>query len=281
MNIGSTVASDSNSVEVVGTDSRLDISTFPIRVGFLSRDNSFLVKDGGAVSGIDMLVGVTAASASNNSVRVDGANSSITMANSIVVGPGANNSFVVTNAGKTVVTNAANTGFFNVQNGKLGMHGGTLLADQLLATNGASSILEMHGGIATVDTLRITSNAVFRVQLTGSGAGTGYGQVVATSGAIISNSVLDLIIGMDTTAGDVITLIDNQSANPTFGLFQGYTNNQFIDASANGYDAFFVFRYDHGAGANNVALLAVIPEPSTVMLAIGATSLLLLCRRKR
>jgi hypothetical protein len=96
--------------------------------------------------------------------------------------------------------------------------------------------------------------------------------IVAGSVTVTGTLAVASINGFDTTPGEIYTLIDNQGTGPIFGQFDGLTNNAFLDASANGGEAFFRILYDGGTG-NDLVLLATIPEPSAVMLVVSVCAM--------
>jgi hypothetical protein len=97
--------------------------------------------------------------------------------------------------------------------------------------------------------------------------------IVGGSVTVTGTLAVTSINAFSPTPGDTFTLIDNQGANPIFGQFDGLTNNAFIDASANGGNAFFRIQYDGGTG-NDLVLIATIPEPSTMLMMMVALGLL-------
>ncbi len=125
-------ASPSNRTEVVGANSRLDISG-TLHAGYASVSNSLFVRDGGAVSAPTLNVGSLEAS-SNNLVQVEGAASTV------------------------VATNATKTGLVNILRGALTMNGGTVTADTLLATNGSMSVFNLNAGTLNIKASTVVSN---------------------------------------------------------------------------------------------------------------------------
>lgn len=109
-----------------------------------------------------------------------------------------------------------------------------------------------------------------------------YDQIVVLGDLTLTGALsLTMLNGYSPTPGDTFVLIDNQGANLISGEFNGLTNNQFIDASQNGIDAFFRIQYNVGTGNNDLVLLAVIPEPSTMGFAAVSAALALLWRSRR
>lgn len=162
--------------------------------------------------------------------------------------------------------------------------GGALIGDGTVASANVTN----HGVIApgfSAGTLTLTSNLVLGAtsQLQMEIGGTDpldYDRIIVAGNLSLTGSLaLSVINSFSPTAGDTFTILENTSLNPTIGQFAGLTNNQFIDASQNGIDAYFVIQYDAGIGGNDVVLLATVPEPGVgSLLLLGALGLL---RRKR
>jgi hypothetical protein len=106
-----------------------------------------------------------------------------------------------------------------------------------------------------------------------------YDQISVIGSVSLSNSILHLVPTTNITSG-TFTIVDNDgTSDATLGMFQGLTNNAFIDASANGFDAYFRIQYNAGDG-NNVVLLATIPEPSAMVL-LAMVGILCILRREK
>lgn len=149
----------------------------------------------------------------------------------------------------------------------------------------ASANVTNHGVIApgfAAGALTFTSNLVLgatselQMEIGGSTPSL-YDQLIVSGGVTLTGALMVSVIdGFVPTPGQTFTLIDNLGAGLLDGQFTGLANDAFIDASANGVDAFFRIQYNAGDG-NDLLLLAVVPEPSASVLMAG---LLLLLRRK-
>lgn len=119
--------------------------------------------------------------------------------------------------GNLYVTNTAATGTLEVRRGTLAFDGGTLLADRLVATNGAQSVLDFNSGLLRVGALTISNGVPFAVG-DGLGAATldlGGGSHLLANGLLLaSNAVLT---GPGTIAGD-LTLGGTLSPGSSPGL---------------------------------------------------------------
>lgn len=131
-------------------------------------------------------------------------------------------------------------------------------------------------GILTIGNgLSMESNSVLDLEIGPSQ----FDQIVVLGDVSLSNTLLQLTPTASIAAGNTYVIIDNDgNGDPTLGEFLGLTNNAFIDASANGFDAFFTIQYNAGDG-NNVVLFATVPEPSAVAMLVLAG--LLGIRRRR
>lgn len=138
----------------------------------------------------------------------------------------------------------------------------------LLPGDGAS-----FGTLTVGSGLTLQSNSILRLDLGASQ----YDQVAVIGGVSLSNSILQLNPLANITTG-VYVIVDNDGfGDLVAGMFQGLTNDAFIDASANGFDAYFRIQYNVDDG-NNVVLFATIPEPS-MLAALGLAGLLFIRRR--
>lgn len=106
-----------------------------------------------------------------------------------------------------------------------------------------------------------------------------YDQLTVNGSVTVTGALSVVVIdSFSPTLGQTFTLIDNEGSNAISGFFNGLTNNAFIDASANGADAYFNILSNGGSG-NDLVLIATIPQPSvglSLLLVAGG----LLVRRK-
>jgi hypothetical protein len=95
---------------------------------------------------------------------------SVTASTGITLGDCANNAFgyVTVDGGQLIVTNAAHTGFIDVQNGQLALSGGLLQVDKLVMTNTCSQFIHT-GGTLIVGSVVLDPNAFQIVSVTPQG----------------------------------------------------------------------------------------------------------------
>jgi len=160
--------------------------------------------------------------------------------------------------------------------------GGALVGSGTVASDSVTNLGTIAPGFSA-GSLTFTSNLVLgsssKLEMEiGGTSSSAYDQLTVLGNVTVTGTLsITPINAFSPTPGNTFTLIDNQGVNPIFGQFAGLTNNQFIDASANGLDAYFYIQYDGGSG-NDLLLIATIPEPSALLMIAAAASLLL--RRK-
>jgi T5SS/PEP-CTERM-associated repeat protein len=150
-------------------------------VGYAGSGNQ-VTNNGGRLLNIDGFIGALA-TASNNAVTLTGGslwqnagtlyvgdagagnlltindNGTVVASNAIIgaqESAGMSNAIIITvgvSGGNLVVTNATANGTLEVRRGTLTLNGGTLTADRLYATNGASSVINFNGGTVTAGQL--------------------------------------------------------------------------------------------------------------------------------
>lgn len=160
--------------------------------------------------------------------------------------------------------------------------GGALVGSGTVASDNVTNLGTIAPGFSS-GSLTFTSNLVLgatsHLQMEiGGTASSAYDQLIVL-GAVTVTGTLSVtpINAFSPTLGDTFTLIDNLGTNLISGQFDGLTNHAFLDASANGLDAYFIIQYDGGTG-NDLVLIATIPEPSALLMIAVAAGLLL--RRK-
>ncbi len=165
----------------------------------------------------------------------------------------------------TVAVNGAILGGTGTVGGSVAVNAtGKLVA----GTPGGTGTLTLRGRANT-----LVSGSVFQTHVAGTTAGSGYAQLVITSGGAIAlgSSILDATLGYTPTGSDKVFLIDNRNATGgltgTFAtLAQGATYT-----FANGTTAVISYTGDFGTGAltggNDVVLhsFVPVPEPATVL----------------
>lgn len=149
---------------------------------------------------------------------------------------------------------------------------GTVSGATTVEDGGTLSPGDTVGQLSFAGDLTLQSNALLRLEI-----GPSLADSLNVVGSVdISDSILQIIPTASVTSG-TFTIIANDLADLVTGEFLGLTNNAFIDASANGFEAYFRIQYN-GAGGNDVVLIATIPEPSSLALALLAVAGL---RRRR
>ncbi len=157
-------------------------------MGYYGAGNQLTIADGGALYNSNGRIGVTA-SGVNNTVLVTGAGSIWSNSNDLIIGnSGAGNQLTISNSGTVFAshvfvgkeanstgnqlvisggnlcaTNAAGTGTLEVRRGTLVFNGGTIQTDQLLADNGASSVVNFNAGTLTTKGALVNNGVAFTV----------------------------------------------------------------------------------------------------------------------
>jgi hypothetical protein len=136
-------------------------------------------------------------------------------------------------------------------------------------------------GIGTFTTggLSLKSDTTFTLEMQTSGTPTS-DQVISTGAVDLGSGVATLSISdLDSEAlavGFQFTIIDNQSTLATTGFFAGLADGSTFAVGEN----FFEIRYGAGTDANDVMLIAAVPEPTALgLLSVGAA--LVGCGRRR
>lgn len=153
------------------------------------------------------------------------------------------------------------------------------------STGSADSILAPGVGdlgTFTVGGLSLNSDAAFSFELNSDLVVPGSDLLVSTGAVSLGAGVAALNLtdlGSTTLAiGTQFTLIDNQSVLPTTGFFIGLAEGAIVTAGTNQFE----IRYAAGIDANDVVLIAAIPEPATLStLLLGAGGLLGFRRLRR
>jgi T5SS/PEP-CTERM-associated repeat protein len=162
--------------------------------------------------------------------------------------------------------------------------GGALVGNGTVAANvtnlGTIAPGFSAGQLTFTSNLVLGASSQLEMEIGGTGA-SDYDQLIVFGSVTVAGTLaVAPINGFTPTPGDTFTLIDNQGADPIFGEFDGLTNNAFLDASANGLDAYFFIQYDGGTG-NDLVLIATIPEPNAMLLLLVTGGLLAWRRRKQ
>jgi hypothetical protein len=100
--------------------------------------------------------------------------------------------------------------------------------------------------------------------------------LVSGSGFInVSNSVLDVSLGYTPNVGDKFDIITNMTGNAVLGTFAGLNEGGIIDAGGTDLQISYL------GGTGYDVVLTVVPEPSSLVLALAGVCLPMLIRRGR
>jgi autotransporter-associated beta strand protein len=110
------------------------------------------------------------------------------------------------------------------------------------------------GNLTFGTNLTFSSGATFSVEANGTTAGTGYDQVIMSSGTLsLGSATLSLTFGYTPTINDAYTIIDNQGSNAVSGTFSGLSQGATKTVSYNGVPYDCQISYTGGTG-NDVVL---------------------------
>lgn len=166
--------------------------------------------------------------------------------------------------------------------------GGTGTLGALTVTTGSVSpggVASGSTGILSTGSLTLTALAAYQAAVNSAAAGGGYDQLNVT-GAVTLDGALNLSVGGGLVNGDLLFILANDGADAVNGTFAGLAEGALFSAGGLQFQITYQANYDSAVPANNsftggndVALLALVPEPSTACLAaLGALPLL---RRRR
>ncbi|MGA2602635.1 MAG: PEP-CTERM sorting domain-containing protein [Verrucomicrobiia bacterium] len=197
------------------------------------------------------------------------------------------------------VGNGTNVAIFNLAPGGSGIHwftyqglsissnamltgGGTIIGRTTVQAGGTLVPGGGAGSIAFSSNLTLAAGSTLAITIDGPGAGQ-YSQITGLGTISVSNCVLSVSLGYTPSPGDSFTIISNLTSMAVLGTFVDTAGA----ALPNGAD-FVVdnttFQIDYSANCDgmDVALTALIPEPSSLLLtALGAVALCALLRRRR
>jgi T5SS/PEP-CTERM-associated repeat protein len=184
--IGQSTSASSNSVLVTGSGS-VWTNSGDFTVGGIGVGNQLTIADGGAMYNRRGTVGGNA-TANGNTALVTGSNSLWNNSGDFKIGTsGSDNRLTITNGGMvtassmtlgyndgstnntlaisggTLITTNATYGQLDVRRGAFTFDGGTVLASQLVATNGASSVVQFNAGLLGVGSATVINGQAFEV----------------------------------------------------------------------------------------------------------------------
>jgi autotransporter-associated beta strand protein len=168
--------------------------------------------------------------------------------------------------------------------------GGGIITGALTANSGGIVAPGADGpGSLRVGALTLSAGAIFDVELNGTAAGTGYDQLDATGAVSLNGSVLDLSLGYIPTPGDKFFILNNDQIDLINGTFAGLSHGSTfsLTSSVDSQEYLFEISYNgefYGGSTtngNDVAIIAVVPEPGTAMCLLTGLGLLAASRRRR
>ena len=253
--------------------------------GTITASNNFYVVLDSGYGAKNLLTTLTG---TNGNVNIDTSGYSMTLSGTIT-GPGGINKY---GNGVLTLSGTVNyTGNTNIYGGSVNINdasgskslgainicsGGTLSGTPVL-----SGALDIAGtlkpgnspGVVTVNNnVTFEKGSTFFAQVYGATPGTQYDQLV-TSGSVSLAGALQVDFGsFSVTKSTMLFLIDNTGTSTTTGRFQ-YADNQAI-GTYNGVTWYITYDADNGTtpaldGGNDVAIYAIVPEPSTAILLAG------------
>ncbi len=184
--------------------------------------------------------------------------------------------FIKDGEGTLIVTDAGTgTGTVTVQNGTLG--GGGTITGPVIALDGIISP-GLGAGRLSVGGLDLQAPAVLQLQLDGATAGTGYDQILLsatnTAGVTLAGS-LNATLGFVPTIGDVFLVILNGGTSSLTGTFSNAaTDMGTVLVSGVPFTIDYGFNGNGDGQFNDVALIAQVPEPTSLLALLGGFGML-------
>jgi fibronectin-binding autotransporter adhesin len=165
---------------------------------------------------------------------------------------GGNNSYVgdtFVDAG-TLQVDGVVSGGFNVSGGTLS---GTGIVGPIATTASTSIVSPGHSpGILTSSNFNSSAGSgIFKVELNGTNAGTGYSQLIVNGSINLNNISLQASLNFASSSNDIFTIIKNSSLNEVVGTFNGLPDGKPF------YIGGQLFQISYGGGlfgVNNVVL---------------------------
>lgn len=187
-----------------------------------------------------------------------------------------NGDFIKSGPGTLIITDAGSgTGSVTVKNGTLG--GGGSIAGMLIAEGGVISP-GLGAGRLTVGGLNLHEEAVLRIELNGSTAGTGYDQIFLPDtnlGGVTLAGSLEATLGFIPTAGDVFLIILNSGSSAFTGTFSNVTADLgTILVSGVPFTIDYAYNGNGDGVFNDVALIAQVPEPTSMLALLSGFGML-------
>lgn len=240
---------------------------------------------GGTFTITDIIADTTGASGGSRGLTKLGTGSLVLAGNNTYTGA------TTVNAGTLIVNGNSGSSNFTVRSGA--NLGGSGTVGNLTIQSGATLAPGNSPGILNSGTLNLNSGATMAMEITGNTAspvaGTNYDQINVTGGVILGGE-LSLSLTGYTNAGGVFFLVNNDGSDLVSGVFSNANFDPSTIFTIGGqqwqinYNADFAsttaLNFTEALG-NDVALLAVVPEPSTLALFGIAAGYGFISRRRR
>lgn len=179
--------------------------------------------------------------------------------------------------------NATSTGTGGITASAAGTVGGTgTIAGPLTATAGGTIAPGNSAGTLSSGNLNIGTGATLQIELTS----TTVKDVLNVTGTVnLTNSTLvTSLLSYTGAINDIFFIILNDGADAVTGTFAGLPDQSTFVVGANTFQISYDANSSTNAfasGGNDVALMAVVPEPTALTALLGGMSLLLGFRRRR
>jgi T5SS/PEP-CTERM-associated repeat protein len=207
-----------------------------------------------------------------------------------IIGNSANSAFAVGNGtdAATFILDTGGSSFHSFAKGlTISSNGalrgiGTIIGSTMVNDGGLLAPGMSPGSITFSNSLTLAPNSTFAVELDGHNEGQ-YDRIVALDTVTLSNSILSVSLGFTPSIGDSFTIISNLSAVAVLGTFVTSDGAALPNGTEFATDG-TTFQIDYTANTDgqDVTLTAVIPEPSSLLLAtFGALLVCPLFKRRR
>src|SRR5207237_9582325 len=138
------------------------------------------------------------------------------------------------------------------------------------AAGNSPGILNAQGNLV------LNMGATYLVDLNGVAVGTQYSQTNVSGAISLKNATLSLNLGFTPPTGAIFVIINNDAKDPVTGNFAGLPEGTTFTQGGQA----FTISYQGGNG-NDVALTAVVPEPSTWALFVTGAAALITFKSQR
>ncbi|KAB2961280.1 MAG: IPTL-CTERM sorting domain-containing protein [Candidatus Methylomirabilis oxygeniifera] len=131
-----------------------------------------------------------------------------------------------------------------------GTLGGTGTFNAVTVNNGGTLGPGLSTGIMNTGNLTLTSGSTLTIEINGPTVGTQYDQVNVTGTVTLGGATLNVVLGFTPTAGQVFTIINNDSTDAVTGTFAGLPEGATFTVGSTQFHISYV-------GSNDVTLTAV------------------------